>query len=81
MRLVRPPACGLATFSIKFKAKIFINGVVLFPGYESAASNFCAYQTNVGIYSNTVRGTQKLCGVLANYYTRYCEMICNVQTS
>jgi len=47
--LVRPPACGLATFSIKFKAQVYINGVVLFPGYESAASNFSAYQTNVAI--------------------------------
>ena len=33
--LIAPPAGGLATFSIKFKGQILINGVTLIPTYST----------------------------------------------
>jgi hypothetical protein len=74
------PAVGLATFSIKFKAQVFINGVTLLPPYNpyEADGTILEITTNVAIYGLTTGGTQQLCGILADFYSQYSEVTCKI---
>jgi hypothetical protein len=77
---VSPPAGGLATLRIKFKAQTLIKVVVLIPGYTNTASSWPRWQTNVAIYAKIIAGTQQPCGVLSDY-TTYSEALCNFQAN
>ena len=56
----------------------------MLPAYDTsnpAIPAIIALSTNVAIYGMTVGGTQQLCGVLADYYTKYSEASCNIQAN
>ncbi len=53
----------------------------MIPGYRISETPWPGYQTNVAINGKTVGGTEQLCGVLGNYYTKYGEVLCNIQVN
>jgi hypothetical protein len=68
----------LAKVEINLKAFGYINGVALLPGYRKYVTDWPTIQTNVAISANKVGNTKHQCGVLADYYSKYSEVTCNV---
>jgi hypothetical protein len=72
------PPTGFSKIEINLKAFGLINGVAVLPGYVYSSSDWPFSQTNVAISVNKVGNIQHLCGVMADYYSKYSEVACNV---
>ena len=50
----------------------------MLPGYLTVSSDWPVTQTNIAISVNTVGNTKQLCGNMADYYSRYTDVSCNI---